>query len=240
MSDVRKLSGVDLLNRVREIEGLPPLELDPRNPDDQEALRAEWRRQNAQASTMSKLDFARRLAGGAPPEPQISDEDIARIFITGTNTPLEKKMPNDPIANLLDLSNPGQGQGAIGADPTFPGMDIEGLLKLLLQQDAGGTLGDMGNFSTGFKALADRAGGFPQGQGGAALGVRPALQEKGALDQLMELGGPELFNLMRKLATQNAQVNDPNVDTGDMEQIPLQKIIDLLQSAQDNRLLQGG
>jgi hypothetical protein len=238
MADVRKLSGVDLLNRVRELEGLPPIELDPENPDHQEALRAEWRRQNAQASTMSKLDFARWLSRG--PEPQISDDKLAELFVTGMNTPLEKKMPNDPIANLLDLSNPGQGQGAIGADPTFPGMDIEGLLKLLLQQDAGGTLGDMGNFSTGFKALADRSGGFPQGQGGAALGVRPALQEKGALDQLMELGGPELFNLMRKLATQNAQVSDPNVDTGDMEQIPLQKIIDLLQSAQDNRLLQGG
>jgi hypothetical protein len=49
---------------VREAEGLPPLELDPNNPEDVLELQEEWRRQNAAASGMSRLEFIRKIGKG--------------------------------------------------------------------------------------------------------------------------------------------------------------------------------
>jgi hypothetical protein len=88
---------------------------------------------------------------------------------------------------------------------------------------------EAGLIGSGFRGAL--SGGLP-GEG-AKLGVDSNV---GALDKLLDIGGPEIFNLFRKLALAKQEARDPNkqgnVSDADVSAVGIQELIDALTAAQ--------
>ena len=171
-------SGIELLNVVREAEGLPPLDLDPNNPEDIAALQEEWRRQNANASTMSRLDFIRKISKGKQPMPEKKPEPL-------TAEDRDKRL----LEALVKLAamNPG---GAVGIDPQVLGQGRSGVLPSEGMQNFLNLFGR--GAAQGPQGLLDILGGEnPQG----------AVSQLGAANIDPELQGQELINRITAILT---------------------------------------
>ena len=116
---------------------------------------------------------------------------------------------------------PGQGYAGQGGQQAA-------VMQMLKQMLAGGqtSLVKDPNTVTGpLLALMNR-GGIPQGaQSGVLAGGG------GALDDLLEVGGSEVFNLLAQLAKKNVG-NADAIQAGDVQKVGISQLIEALQKAQ--------
>jgi hypothetical protein len=113
----------------------------------------------------------------------------------------------------------------------MPEGDPMAYLQMLLGQEGQGPNvvgpGGAGLVGSGFRNAMTR--GLP-GEG-AALGVDSNV---GALDKLLDIGGPEIFTLFRKLAMakQEARNGEGVMSDADVSSVGIQELIDALSAAQ--------